>query len=161
MFHLVFVGIPLIKVLEISILLFYAEIAKIITLVLNFISKAMETIITKQLFAFLKTNCLFSDHQYGFRQARSTGDLLTFADHAWSSALESYGESRVIFLLIFPRPLISSGTKVFLLNCLCPVSNPPLLNGFLAFYLVGQLQLGLMVSSLGLMLLPLVCLRAL
>ena len=58
----------------------------------------METIITKQLLAFLETNNLLSDHQYGFRQARSTGDLLAYVFHAWSSALESYGESRVISL---------------------------------------------------------------
>ena len=57
-----------------------------------------KTIITKQLLAFLKRNNLLSDHQYGFRQARSTGDLLAYAVHAWSSALESYGESRVISL---------------------------------------------------------------
>ena len=64
----------------------------------SLISKAMDTIITKQLLAFLETNNLLSDHQYGFRQARSTGDLLAYAVHTWSSALESYGESRVISL---------------------------------------------------------------
>ena len=64
----------------------------------SFISKTMETIITKQLLAFLETNNLLSDHQYGFRQAKSTGDLLAYAVHTWSSALESYGESRVISL---------------------------------------------------------------
>ena len=58
----------------------------------------METIITKQLLAYLETDSLLSEHQYGFRQARSTGDLLAYAVHAWSSALESYGESRVISL---------------------------------------------------------------
>ena len=58
----------------------------------------METIITKQLLAYLETNNLHSDHQYGFRQARSAGDLLAYAVHAWPSALESYGESRVISL---------------------------------------------------------------
>ena len=63
----------------------------------SLISKTMETIITKQLLAFLETNN-FSNHQYGFRQARSTGDLLAYAVHAWSSALESYGECRVISL---------------------------------------------------------------
>ena len=41
---------------------------------------------------------LLSDHQYGFRLARSTGDLLAYAVHACSSALESYGKSRVISL---------------------------------------------------------------
>ena len=64
----------------------------------SLISKAMETIITKLLLAFLETNNFLSDHQYGFPQARSTGDLLSYALHAWSSALESYGESRVISL---------------------------------------------------------------
>ena len=58
----------------------------------------METIISKQLFAFLETNNLLSDHPYGFRQARSTGGLLAYAIHAWSAALESYSESRVISL---------------------------------------------------------------
>ena len=55
-------------------------------------------IITKQLLTFLETNNLLFDHQYGFRKARSTGDLLAYAVHAWSSALESSGESRVISL---------------------------------------------------------------
>ena len=55
----------------------------------------METLFTKQLLAFLETsNCLF-DHQYGFQQARATGDFLSYAVHAWFSALESYSESRV------------------------------------------------------------------
>ena len=53
----------------------------------SLISKTMETIITKQLLAFLETNNLLSDHQYGFQQARSTSDLLAYAVHAWSSAL--------------------------------------------------------------------------
>ena len=64
----------------------------------SLISKTMDTIITKQLLAYLETNSLLSDHQYGFRQARSTGDLFTYAVHAWSPALESYGDSRVISL---------------------------------------------------------------
>ena len=67
----------------------------------SLISKTMETIVTKQLLAFLETNNLLSNHQYGFRQARSTGDLLAYAFHTWSSALESYGESRVISLYIY------------------------------------------------------------
>ena len=48
--------------------------------------------------ADFRYNNLLSDHQYGFRQTRSTGDLLAYAVHAWSSALESYGDSRVISL---------------------------------------------------------------
>ena len=62
----------------------------------SLIYKTMETIITKQLLTFLETNNLLSDHKYGFRKARSTGDLLAYAVHLWSSTLESSGESRVI-----------------------------------------------------------------
>ena len=58
----------------------------------------METIITKQLLTFLEKNNLLFDHQYGFQKARSTGDLLTYTVHIWSSALESSGESRVTSL---------------------------------------------------------------
>jgi len=47
---------------------------------------------------FLESNNLLSDHQYGFRKARSTGDLLSYVSHVWSSALDSFGESRVISL---------------------------------------------------------------
>ena len=64
----------------------------------SLISKTMETIIIKQLLAFLETSNLLSDHQYGFRQARSTEDLLAYVVHAWSSALESYGWSTGISL---------------------------------------------------------------
>ena len=64
----------------------------------SLISNTMETITTKQLLTFLETSNLLSDHQYGFRKARSTGDLLAYAVHVWSSALESSGESRVISL---------------------------------------------------------------
>ena len=64
----------------------------------SLISKTMETILIKQLLAFLETNNLFSDHQYDFQQSRSTGDLLAYAVNVWSSALESYGESRVFSL---------------------------------------------------------------
>ena len=62
----------------------------------SLISKTMEIIITKQLLAYLETNSLLSKHQYGFQHAKSTGDLLAYAVYAWSSALESYGETRVI-----------------------------------------------------------------
>ena len=64
----------------------------------SLISKTKGTIITIQLLAFLETNNLLSEHQYRFRQSRSTGDLLAYAVHAWSSTLESYGESRGISL---------------------------------------------------------------
>ena len=39
-----------------------------------------------------------SDHQYGFRKARSTGDLLSYVTSIWSSALRDFGESFVVAL---------------------------------------------------------------
>ena len=50
-------------------------------------SKAIATITTKQPFTFLEKHNLLSDHQNGFRKARSTGDLLGYAVHVWSSPL--------------------------------------------------------------------------
>ena len=66
--------------------------------IISLISKTMDTIITKQLPTFLERNNGLSYHQYGFRKARSTGNLLAYAFHVWSSALESCGESTVISL---------------------------------------------------------------
>ena len=40
----------------------------------------------------------FVDHSQITYAVHATGDLLAYAVHAWSSALESYGESRVISL---------------------------------------------------------------
>ena len=44
------------------------------------------------------SNNLLSDHQYGFRKARSTGDLLSYLTHTWSSSLRDFGESFVVAL---------------------------------------------------------------
>ena len=46
----------------------------------------------------LETNGLLSDHQYGFRKARSTGDLLSYLTDLWSSSLWDYGETIIITL---------------------------------------------------------------
>ena len=100
----------------------------------SLISKTMETIITKQLLTFLETNNLLSDHQYGFRKARSTGDLLAYAVHVWSSALESCGESRVISLDI---------SKAF-----DRISITLSLNGLVVSSLIGQLPSEWTASSL-------------
>ena len=41
-------------------------------------------------------NSLLSDHQYGFRKPRSTGDLLSYLPDLWSSSLRDYGETFII-----------------------------------------------------------------
>ena len=101
----------------------------------------------QKLLAFLETSKLLSDHQYGFRQARSIGDLLAYAADAWSSALECYGESRVISLDIskafdrlWHKGLLAKLPMFGLHNTFWSS-----LHGYLAFYLIGQLQLGLIL----------------
>ena len=64
----------------------------------SILSKIMEAIINKQLLSFLESSELLSDHQYGFRHGRSTGDLLAYVTNLWSTALDSFGESRIIAL---------------------------------------------------------------
>ena len=120
----------------------------------------METTITKQLLAFLETNNFLFDYQYGFRQARSTGDLLAYAVRAWSSALESYGESRVISLDISNAfdPVCHKG---LLAKLPMFALNKNLIKWIASFFLTDHLQLGSTASSLDLILSTLVYLRAL
>ena len=62
------------------------------------IAKVFETILNSHLLKHLEKNHLLSDHQYGFRKARSTGDLLSYVTHRWSSTLKAFGESYVVAL---------------------------------------------------------------
>jgi len=62
------------------------------------ISKVFESIINEHVLDHIEKNNLISDSQYGFRKARSTGDLLTYASHMWSSAAEAFGETRAVSL---------------------------------------------------------------
>jgi hypothetical protein len=60
--------------------------------------KVMESCINVSIIRFIESHSLFSDHQYGFRSARSTGDLLAYVTHVWSSILDRGGESLVVSL---------------------------------------------------------------
>ena len=62
------------------------------------ISKVFETILNDHFLKHLENNSLLSDHQYGFRRARSTGDLLSYVTSIWSSALKDFGESFAVDL---------------------------------------------------------------
>ncbi len=57
------------------------------------LSKAFETILKKKFLKHLSSFNLFSDHQYGFRKGRSTGDLPAFLTDSWSSSLSHFGET--------------------------------------------------------------------
>ena len=62
------------------------------------VAKVFETLLNSHFIKHLESNNLLSDHQYGFRKARSTGDLLSYLTHTWSSSLRDFGESFVIAL---------------------------------------------------------------
>ena len=58
----------------------------------------MESIINGGLLRYLEKHQLISDHQYGFRQGRSAGDLLAYLSHRWAAAVESKGEALAVSL---------------------------------------------------------------
>ena len=60
------------------------------------IAKVFESILNSHFLKHLESHFLLSDHQYGFRKARSTGDLLSYLTHIWSSSLQDFGESFVV-----------------------------------------------------------------
>jgi len=62
------------------------------------IAKVFEFILNSHFLKHLETHSLLSDHQYGFRKARSTGDLLSYLTNVWSSSLRDFGESFVVAL---------------------------------------------------------------
>ncbi len=48
---------------------------------------------SQDLLKHLSSSDLLSEHQYGFRKERSTGDLLAFLTDSWSSSLSRFGET--------------------------------------------------------------------
>ena len=62
------------------------------------LSKVFETILNRKILRHLSASNLLSDHQYGFRKGRSTGDLLSFLTNSWSSSLNGFGETFAVAL---------------------------------------------------------------
>ena len=62
------------------------------------IAKVFESLLNAHILKHLESHSLLSDHQYGFRKARSTGDLLSYLTHIWSSSLRDFGESFIVAL---------------------------------------------------------------
>ena len=62
------------------------------------LSKVFESILNRKIQRHLSANNLLSDHQYGFRSGRSTGDLLSFLTNSWSSSFVRFGETFAVAL---------------------------------------------------------------
>ncbi len=60
---------------------------------LSCLSTAFELILNRKIQKHLSTFDLLSDHQYGFRKGRSTGNLLSLLSDSWSSSLSCFGET--------------------------------------------------------------------
>ena len=71
------------------------------------VAKVFKTLLNSHFIKHLESNNLLSNHQYGFHKARSTGDLLSYLTHAWSSSLRNFGES-----FIYLRHLTESGIRL-------------------------------------------------
>ena len=65
---------------------------------ISVLSKVMEKCVNIQLLKFLESSELLSDHQYGFRQSRSTGDILAYVTHLWTTAITNHGEVQAVAL---------------------------------------------------------------
>ena len=63
---------------------------------LSVASKIMEKVINKQLTGFLEQNGILSQHQFGFRSKRGTGDLMAALHTHWLQTLENGGCVRLL-----------------------------------------------------------------
>ena len=66
--------------------------------IVSAVAKVFEKCVNQHLVNYLETNKIVSDKQYGFRQSRSTTDLLTYVANKWNLALEQHGEAFAIAL---------------------------------------------------------------
>lgn len=83
------------------------------------LAKTMEKVINAKIMRFLADTQQLSDHQYGFRSQRSTGDLMTYVTHKWYDTIHKCGETKAVALDIakaFDR-VWHKGLMVKLLAC--------------------------------------------
>ena len=122
------------------------------------VAKVFETLLNSHFIKHLESNNLLSDHQYGFRKARSTGDLLSYLTHTWSSSLRDFGESFVVALDI-SKAFDRVWHKALLAKL--PALLLPSVNSFLAFYPIALYLLLLTAQPLHPSRSPVVFLRVL
>lgn len=83
--------------------------------VTSILCKSMERVLNGRLMAYLESNDLLSDQQYGFRRNRSTGDLQAYATHICSEAIERNGAALAVSLDV-SKPLTGFGMQALLAN---------------------------------------------
>ena len=108
----------------------------------------------KKFIKHLESNNLLSDHQYGFRTARSTGDLLSYLTHVWSSSLRNFGESFVVALdiskafdRVWHKALLTKLPAYGLTPSFCKLISSFLSNRFISVVVDGATSASFPVSS--------------
>ena len=97
---------------------------------------------------------LLSDHQYGFRKARSTGDLLSYRTHVWSSSLRNFGESFMVALdiskafdRVWHKTLLAKLPAYGFTPSFCKLISSFLSNRFISVVVDGATSASFPVSS--------------
>ena len=118
------------------------------------VAKVFETLLNSHFIKHLESNNLLSDHQYGFRKARSTGDLLSYLTHVWSSSLRNFGESFVVTLdiskafdRVWHKALLAKLTAYGFTFSFCKLISNFLSNRFISVVVDGATSASFPVSS--------------
>ena len=118
------------------------------------VAKVFETLLNSHFIKHLESNNLLSDHQYGFRKARSTGDLLSYLTHTWSSSLRDFGESFVVALdiskafdRVWHKALLAKLPAYGFAPSFCKLISSFLSNRFISVVVDGATSASFPVSS--------------
>lgn len=60
------------------------------------VSKAMETVVQKQISLHIEYHTLMSNHRHGFRHHKATGNLFTRVLRIRSSAIKNYSQQHLV-----------------------------------------------------------------
>ena len=118
------------------------------------VAKVFETLLNSHFIKHLESNNLLSDHQCGFRKARSTGGLLSYLTHVWSSSLRNFGESFIVALdiskafdRVWHKALLAKFPAYGFTPSFCKVIPNFLSNGFISVVVEGATSASFSVSS--------------
>ena len=118
------------------------------------VAKVFETLLNSHFIKHLESNNLLSDHQYGFRKARSTGDLLSYLTHTWPSSLRDFGESFVVALdiskafdRVWHKALLAKLPAYGFTPSFCKLISSFLSNRFISVVVDGATSASFPVSS--------------
>ena len=111
-------------------------------------AKIFETLLNSHFIKHLESNNLLSDHQYGFRKARSTG-----VTHAWSSSRRNFAETFVVALdvskafdRVWHKVLLAKLTAYGFNPSFCKLISSLLFNCFISIVVDGTTSASFPVS---------------